>query len=204
MSELFEPPTREYAGYIFDCDGTLADSMVLHHQAWISAFREHGAQFEFDWTLFTSRAGMTLPKTVMELNSQFGLTLDPEAVSHSQRTAYQRLMMGVEPLLPVTDFARDVAQRHPVSVASGGERAVVERTLQNIGMAGVFAVVVTAEDVVHGKPAPDMFLLAAERMGVPPDQCVVFEDSPLGLLAAERAGMAGVLVRSGPRRTTGE
>jgi HAD superfamily hydrolase (TIGR01509 family) len=79
-------------------------------------------------------------------------------------------------------------------VASGGERAVVLRTLELIGLGATFPVVVTAEDVALGKPAPDMFLLAAERMGVPARECVVFEDSALGMEAARRAGMAAVLV----------
>jgi HAD superfamily hydrolase (TIGR01509 family) len=87
-----------------------------------------------------------------------------------------------------------------VAVASGGERQVVLRTLELIGLGQTFPVVVTAEDVERGKPEPDMFLLAAERMGVPPSECVVFEDAVLGLEAARRAGMASVLVRSPPVR----
>jgi HAD superfamily hydrolase (TIGR01509 family) len=191
---MFEPLTRDYAGYIFDCDGTLADSMVVHHHAWLAAFAQHGATFEFGWDLFTSRAGMSLPKTVEALNEQFGLRLDPHAVTASQRQAYERLLAGVRPIAPVVELARRVAQVAAVSVASGGERSVVLRTLELIGLAETFSVVVTAEDVLHGKPAPDMFLLAAERMGVPAAECVVLEDSVLGIEAARRAGMAAVLV----------
>ena len=191
---MFEPLTRDYAGYIFDCDGTLADSMVVHHRAWLAAFTQHGASFEFGWDLFTSRAGMSLPKTVEALNEQFGLRLDPEAVTASQREAYELLLSSVRPIAPVVELALRVARVAPVSVASGGERKVVLRTLELIGLADTFPVVVTAEDVVLGKPAPDMFLLAAERMGVPAEGCVVFEDSVLGMEAARRAGMAAVLV----------
>ena len=191
---MFEPLTRDYAGYIFDCDGTLADSMVVHHQAWLAALGLHGASFEFGWELFTSRAGMSLPKTVEALNEQFGLRLDPEAVTAAQRQAYERLLPGVRPILPVVELARRVARSAPVSVASGGERSVVLRTLELIGLGETFPIVVTAEDVVLGKPAPDMFLLAAERMGVSAHECVVFEDSVLGMQAARRAGMAAVLV----------
>jgi HAD superfamily hydrolase (TIGR01509 family) len=197
MAELvtFEPLTREYDGYIFDCDGTLADSMVVHHRAWLAALAEHGASFDFHWELFTSRAGMTLPNTVRELNAQFGLTLDPEAVTTSQRREYERFLPTVQPIPDVVQLALQVAQTRPVSVASGGERQMVRQTLELIGLARIFPVVITAEDVTHGKPAPDMFLLAAERMGVRPAACVVFEDSVLGLEAAKRAGMASVLVR---------
>lgn len=191
----FEPLTREYGGYIFDCDGTLADSMVVHHRAWLAALTAHGATFAFDWELFTSRGGMTVPNTVRELNAQFGLALDPEAVTNSQREEYERFLPTVQPVPDVVELARRVAATHPVSVASGGERLIVNRTLQLIGLGQTFSVVVTAEDVTHGKPAPDMFLLAAERMGVSPADCVVFEDSVLGLQAAKSAGMASVLVR---------
>ena len=95
----------------------------------------------------------------------------------------------------MVELATRVAQIRPVSVASGGERRIVERTLDLIGLRQTFPVVITPEDVKHGKPAPDMFLLAAERMGVAATDCVVFEDAALGLEAARRAGMAAVLVR---------
>jgi HAD superfamily hydrolase (TIGR01509 family) len=191
---IFEPLTRDYGGYIFDCDGTLADSMVVHHQAWQAAFARHGASFPFDWELFTSRAGMSLPATVRELNAQFGLALDPEQVAQSQRQEYERFLPNVRPIAEVVELARRVAKSHPVSVASGGERRIVRRTLELLGLERLFPVVITPEDVEHGKPAPDMFLLAAERMGVAPHDCVVFEDSALGIEAARRAGMASVLV----------
>jgi HAD superfamily hydrolase (TIGR01509 family) len=192
---VFEPLSREYGGYIFDCDGTLADSMVVHYRAWRSALTEHGATFDFDWDLFTSRAGMSLPNTVRELNAQFGLSLDPDAVSASQHREYERFLDTVQPIAQVVELALRVSMTHPVSVASGSERKVVLRTLELIGLGQTFPVVITPADVTHGKPAPDMFLLAAERMGVPPADCVVFEDSVLGLEAAKRAGMASVLVR---------
>lgn len=192
----FEPLTREFGGYIFDCDGTLADSMMVHHRAWQAALALHGAPIDFGWELFTSRAGMTVPATVRELNAQFGLSLDPELVAASQRAEYERFLPSVQPIVDVVDLARRVAVERPVSVASGGERRIIDRTLDLLGLRQTFSVVVTAEDVTHGKPAPDMFLLAAERMGVAPADCVVFEDAVLGLEAARRAGMASVLVRS--------
>lgn len=193
---IFDPPTREYGGYIFDCDGTLADSMVVHHRAWLRALAAHGATFDFHWDLFVSRAGMTLPQTVRELNAQFGIALDATSLIKTQRSEYERELQSVEPIAEVVELALRVAKTRPVSVASGGERPIVQRTLELIGLGRTFPVIVTAEDVTHGKPAPDMFLLAAERMGVPAADCVVFEDSVLGIEAANRAGMASVLVRS--------
>ena len=128
---IFEPLTREYGGYIFDCDGTLADSMVVHHRAWLAALAAHGAVFDFNWELFTSRAGMTLPNTVRELNAQFGLRLDPEGVTAAQREEYERFLHTVQPIAEVVELARRVAVSRPVSVASGGERQVVRRTLES-------------------------------------------------------------------------
>jgi beta-phosphoglucomutase-like phosphatase (HAD superfamily) len=192
---LFSLPTRAYSAFIFDCDGTLADSMPLHQKAWIQALRQYGATFEFGWDLFMSRAGKTIELTVSELNAEFGLALDPVLVSAAQRAAYDALAVGVQPLDEVVAYARERAQAGcPVSVASGGDAITVRRTLRSIGVSDLFPVVVTAEEVAHGKPAPDLFLLAAERMGVAPSECLVFEDSLLGITAAERAGMGAVLV----------
>jgi beta-phosphoglucomutase-like phosphatase (HAD superfamily) len=192
---LFSLPAKTYSAFIFDCDGTLADSMPLHQKAWIVALRKYGARFDFSWELFMSRAGKTIELTVAELNAEFGLTLDPALVSAAQRAEYDALAVGVKPLDEVVAFARERAQAgYPVSVASGGDAVTVQRTLRTIGVSDLFPIVVTAEEVAHGKPAPDLFLLAAERMGVAPAECLVFEDSPLGITAAERAGMGSVLV----------
>jgi len=192
---MFTPPRERYAGYIFDCDGTLADTMPIHHGAWLSALRKHGASFDFGWELFMSRAGKTIELTVAELNEQFGTALDPLLVAADQRAGFDVLAPTVLALAPVVEFARArAAEGAKVSVASGGDALTVNRTLRTIGVADLFQIVVTAEEVTHGKPAPDLFLLAAARMGVAPEQCLVFEDAALGILAAERAGMDSVLV----------
>ena len=195
---LFSLPAREYSAFIFDCDGTLADSMPLHQEAWIHALRKHGASFEFGWELFMSRAGKSIELTVLELNAQFGLAMDPGLVAADQRACYDVLALGVRPLAEVVAYARErAAAGFPVSVASGGDAVTVRQTLRTIGVSDLFPVVATVEEVEHGKPAPDLFLLAAQRMAVLPEQCLVFEDSPLGILAAERAGMGAVLVTRG-------
>ncbi len=195
---LFTRPVRtqgRYSAFIFDCDGTLADSMPLHQQAWIHALAKHGARFDFGWELFMSRAGKTIEQTVTELNAEFGLDMNPALVAADQRSHYDALSPGVLALEEVVAFAREqAAAGFPVSVASGGDAVTVRQTLRTIGVTDLFPIVVTAEEVAHGKPAPDLFLLAARRMGVGPEHCLVFEDSPLGIQAAERAGMGAVLV----------
>jgi HAD superfamily hydrolase (TIGR01509 family) len=195
LEYTFELPPRAFTALIFDCDGTLADSMPLHFEAWKQAFGAYGAPFDFSWELFLRRAGKTLEVTVEELNLEFSAALDPTAVAAHQRATYRAFLPQIGPVPKVVEFARERAGRLPMAVASGSDRVTVESTLELLGIRELFSVVVTAEEVVRGKPAPDLFLLAAERLGVPPSECLVFEDSPLGIVAAERAGMSAALVR---------
>ena len=187
-----------YDGYIFDCDGTLADTMPLHYDSWLHALKLAGASFEFSWELFSSRAGMSLEHTVLELNAQFELQMDPERVAAAQREVYEIRIDQVRANPAVVRLAREANRDRPVSVASGSRLPHVERTLKAIGIRELFDVIVTPEDVARGKPAPDMFLLAAERMGVAPSHCLVVEDSELGVAAAESAGMHVLLLESAP------
>jgi HAD superfamily hydrolase (TIGR01509 family) len=193
-SARFTPPLRRYAGYVFDCDGTLVESMVLHHRAWQVAFARYEAPFDFDWALFMRRAGMPLRQTVLELNREFGSTLPPEQVVEEQRRAYRELLPGVLPIEPVVAFARALYGHAPLCVASGGHDDLVRQSLGAIGILELFAHIVAAEQVSRGKPDPEAFLLCAERMGLAPSDCLVIEDGDLGIEAAERAGMDWVRV----------
>lgn len=187
---MLEFDTTRYAAAIFDCDGTLVDTMPLHHAAWRAAFDRYHAPFDFTWELFLRRAGMTLEGTVEGLNTQFQCELPPVPVADAQREEYRRLADGgVEPIEYVVQFAREVARHHPAAVASGSSRASVEHALRGIDMLGCFRTIVAAGDVPEGKPAPDAFLLAASRLSVAPERCLVLEDGELGLEAARRAGM---------------
>jgi beta-phosphoglucomutase-like phosphatase (HAD superfamily) len=191
MTPRFIEPTRRYSGYVFDCDGTLADTMLLHHRAWRSALEQAGASFDFDWDMMMSRAGMSLEQTVSELSAQFDFPLDPVGIAAHQRVIYGSLENTVRGVEEVVSFARRVAEFAPLAVASGSHRPHVVRTLETLGIAELFSVIVTPEDVAkgRGKPEPDMFLLAAARMGVPPSECLVLEDAEFGFEAARRAGM---------------
>jgi HAD superfamily hydrolase (TIGR01509 family) len=192
----FTPPDRSNAGYIFDCDGTLVESMPLHFEAWRAAFEQHLAPFDFGWELFTSRAGMPLDTTVVELNLQFAANLDPVSVVRVQRQRYRELLGRVVGIEPVIAFARQVAQSAPVSVASGGHRYEVETSLQNVGLRDLFPCVMTSTDVTRGKPDPEILLRCADAMNVAPADCLVIEDGELGIEAAERANMAWVRVEA--------
>src|SRR5688572_7434365 len=132
FEELSQPLTQ-FEGFIFDCDGTLADTMPLHHRSWVHALASAGARFEFDWDLFVSRAGMSLEHTVVELNRQFGTELDSTTVAMAQRDYYISRSSEVKPIEPVVALAREASKARKVSVASGSEYRHVVHTLELIG-----------------------------------------------------------------------
>ena len=184
---IFTPPEKRYKGYIFDCDGTLAHSMPVHYRAWRQAAEENGLQMSEE--LFYSLGGVPTTRIVEILNEKFGANMDPEKVAKRKEEIYVENMGDMHALEEVAAFAREVAKFGKVSVASGGYLPVVLKTLEAIGFKDFFPVIVTTEQVTRGKPFPDMFLEAAKRMGVPPNECLVLEDSPAGIEAAKAAGM---------------
>jgi HAD superfamily hydrolase (TIGR01509 family) len=184
---IFTPPEKLYKGYIFDCDGTVAHSMPIHYAAWRQTAEENGILMTEE--LFYSLGGVPTTRIVEILNEKFGTNLDPEQVARRKEAVYLENMGNMEPIEEVAAFARKVAKFAKVSIASGGYLPVVLETLEAIGFKDFFPVVVTTEQVSRGKPLPDIFLEAAKRMGVPPNECLVLEDSPAGIDAAKAAGM---------------
>ena len=193
---ILDIPTGEFAGYIFDLDGTLIDSMPIHYRAWDEAMRRAGLPHQLDEELFYSLGGVPTRRVAELIADHYKLTIDPDRVFHEKEALFRELQADARVIAPTVEFARKVASTHPVGVASGGPRVVVRRSLEIAGLASLFPVVVSADDVVHGKPSPDMFLLAAKLMGVEPHKCLVFEDAEPGIRAAEAAGMLWVRVPS--------
>jgi HAD superfamily hydrolase (TIGR01509 family) len=187
-------PSRPFAAYIFDCDGTLVDSMPLHYVCWVESLRKNGATYEFTEDEFYHYAGVPEKDTVIILNKQHGVNIDPEAVVALKAGLFLNRIADLQPVRPVAEYARALHGTAPLSVASGSEAPVVRACLHATGLFDLFPVIITPEDVKRGKPSPDMFLLAAERMGVSPGDCLVFEDGRSGLEAAKAAGMEAVFV----------
>jgi HAD superfamily hydrolase (TIGR01509 family) len=194
---LLEIPERQFGAYIFDCDGTLADTMPLHYRAWRRLVGEYGGTFPEE--LFYRLGGIPTQQILELLRDECGLQVaDTKAAARRKEEYFLELIDQVAPIEPVVRIARQWHTIKPLAVVSGGFRKNVEMTLDAIGIRPLFDAVVCVEDYARGKPFPDPFLQAARLMNVPAGDCLVFEDSPLGLQAAEAAGMQYVLVpRSG-------
>lgn len=187
-------PQDGYDAVIFDLDGTLVDSMPAHFDAWCEALAKHGAANVLPEDVFYAMGGRPTTDIVRELNGELGLKLDPDTVSIDKRNAFYKKLDQVIVIDEVVDFARGQRGKRPMAIASGGARMVVEKILQATGLSDLFDEVVTVNDVKCGKPAPDIFLEAAARLEVAPERCLVLEDAPPGILAAQSAGIQVVCV----------
>lgn len=196
---MVDPIDPSVAGLVFDCDGTIADTMPLHYEAWVEALGQF--KVEFPEALFYEMAGIPSARIVEILNERHGHDLAVQATADIKEELYVRLIPRVRPIAPVVKLIERYAGRLPMAVATGGTRAICSKTLSALDLLHHFQHVVTADDVQHGKPAPDIFLEAARRIGVPPTQCVAFEDADLGVQAARDAGMKVIDVRNWPDAT---
>jgi beta-phosphoglucomutase family hydrolase len=180
-------------GLVFDCDGTIADTMPLHYQAWVQSLGEHG--HDFPEALFYEMAGIPTHTIIEILNQKHGYTLPVQKTSERKDALFLELIPQVTPIEPVVNIIKAYAGKLPMSVATGGTRSLCSKTLSALGLLDYFQAMVTADDVQHGKPAPDIFLEAARRMNVPPKLCCAFEDAELGLASANAAGMLAIDIR---------
>jgi beta-phosphoglucomutase family hydrolase len=188
-------PDGNYEAVIFDLDGTLVDSMPAHFAAWTQALAQFNVRKDvFPEDVFYSMGGRPTTDIVVELNGEFGLRLDPADVALAKRDAFMNLIDQVEINEDVVNYAKSLRGKLPMAIATGGSRLVVEKTLLATGISDLFDEVVTADDVKCGKPAPDIFLEAAKKLGVDPKKCLVLEDAPAGIMAAQCAGMDVVTV----------
>lgn len=189
---LINFPQTGFSAVIFDCDGTLVDSMPAHFEAWCDALAQYGAANVLAEDVFYAMGGRPTKDIVIDLNAEYGLKLDPARVALAKREAFLRRLHNVELIDEVADFARSLRGKIPMAIASGGSRYVVEKTLQIIGASDWFDEVVTADDVPIGKPAPDIYLETAKRLGVAANLCLALEDAPAGIESAIAAGMTVV------------
>lgn len=187
-------------GLIFDCDGTLADTMPAHFLAWSRATERHGMVFPEE--RFYSLGGMPSRQIVTLLAEEQGIQVDIDLVAAEKERLFMSSLTEVRPIHPVCAVARAEHGRRPLAIASGGYRRIVSATLLQLEVFHLFQAMVTAEDTPRHKPEPDVFLEAARQIGIPPAECLAFEDTDIGLEAVRRAGMVAFDVRTvhTPRR----
>jgi beta-phosphoglucomutase family hydrolase len=185
-------PAGSFRAYIFDCDGTIVDSMPLHYRAWKAALGEWNCDFPED--LFYSWGGKPVREIIAELNQMNGLKMPIEDLATRKEALYLAQLPSLKAIPEVVEHIDAQYGRIPFAVASGSRRDSVLGSLTTVGLLDKFEVVISAEDYTNAKPAPDCFLLAAEELGVDPKECLVFEDTQLGIQAATAAGMASVMV----------
>lgn len=181
-------------GLIFDCDGTLADTMPIHLAAWSATFAARGISCPPGF--IEQVTGMPAERIVAEFNRRYNHRIDARAFAVEKNRRAQLRLAEALPIRPVVDIVLQHRGLLPMAVASGGTRDNVLLTLDAIGLADVFLTVITADDPVAPKPDPQIFLEAARRLGVKPAYCQVFEDGAAGLEAARRAGMVATDVRA--------
>jgi len=187
-----ELPDGPFQAYLFDCDGTIADSMPLHYVAWKAALGEWNCPFPED--LFYAWGGKPCEEIIATLNQMHSLEMPVEALAHRKENLYFEMLPQLKPIPEVLEHIQAQHGRIPFAVVSGGRRSSVERSLTALNLLDRFETIVGADDYERSKPAPDAFLLAAQRLGVAPKDCLVFEDTDLGIQAATAAGMASVRV----------
>jgi len=185
-------PVGPHDAYLFDCDGTIVDSMPLHYLAWKKALAEWNC--EFDEKLFYAWGGMPIVEIVSTLNKERGLNMPAEQVAHRKESLYFELLPQLRAVPEVLEHLEARHGQIPFAVVSGSALDSVTASLSQLHLLDRFDTLVCAGDYKKSKPDPEAFLLAATRLKVAPESCLVFEDTDMGIQAATSAGMASVKV----------
>jgi len=185
-------PKGPFKAYLFDCDGTIADSMPLHFIAWTKILSEWNCEFPED--KFYAWGGMPIVDILNTLNKEQGLNMPVPELMVRKEALYFELLHELQPIPEVLEHILESHGRIPFAVVSGSARDSVEKSLETLGILDKFDTLVCAGDYTKGKPDPEPFLLGAQRLGVAPEDCLVFEDTEMGIQSATAAGMASVKI----------
>jgi len=187
-------PEGKFEAYLFDCDGTIVDSMPIHYLAWKRALAEWHCEFTED--LFYGWGGLSVAEIISRLNAMHGLQMPLDAVSRRKEEFYYESLPQLKAVPEVLEHIDDQYGQIPFAVVSGSTRESVTASLNALKLLDKFETLVCAGDYKNSKPDPEPFLIAAARLGVPAESCLVFEDAELGVQAAKAAGMASVMIAS--------
>ena len=177
---------------IFDLDGTLADTMPIHFQAYKNVLKNFGIDIAPD--VFISLAGIPAVGTISKLNEIYRTQMNAEEVGQLKEEEYEKIMHKMKAVGPVVELVERYFGKLPMAVGTGGYKRLSWKTMNILGLDKYFDILVSNEDVERPKPFPDTFLRCAELMNIDPAVCEVFEDGVLGIQAAKDAGMMATLV----------
>jgi HAD superfamily hydrolase (TIGR01509 family) len=183
----------DYDAFLYDCDGTLADTMGGHKASYRAVAGMYG--FELDDTLIDELAGLPVLQVAEEIRRQYGVDFDPAVFTQQKNTMYElSFIQETQPIGFVVEHLKAHVGKVRIAVVSGSSRASVSRTLRMLGISTLVEVLVCAGETARGKPFPDPFLAAAAKLTVEPSRCLVFEDGVPGVQAAEAAGMRWIRI----------
>jgi len=177
---------------IFDLDGTLADTMPVHFWAYKNVLGSYDINFTPE--LFATLAGIPAVGTIEKLNKLFGTTMDAKKVGHLKEIEYEKIMHKMKAIDPVVELVKQYCGKLPMAIGTGGYNRLAWKTIDILGLNKYFDILISADDINNPKPHPETFLKCAEKMGVDPEFCQVFEDGEPGMQAAKAAGMMATLV----------
>jgi beta-phosphoglucomutase family hydrolase len=179
---------------IFDLDGTLLDSMPVHYEAWKEICKDR-LNFDFTEDFFYRHAGVSSEKIFEDIKSLVKKDFDTGQYAKAKEELYETKLHKLSLVQPVMEIVKKYHGRMPMSIGTGSPREGSWKALRTMGLDAYFTMLVSKEDVLHPKPAPDTFLKCAEIMGADPLTCQVFEDGEPGLKAARSAGMIATDIR---------
>ena len=185
-------PEGKFGAYLFDCDGTIVDSMPLHYLAWKKTLSEWKCDFSEE--LFYKWGGMPVAEVIATLNRERGLQMPVEELEHRKENLYYELLPQLKAIPEVLEHIEEQHSKIPFAVVSGSTRESVIKSLTIVNLLGRFETLVCAGEYQKSKPDPEAFLMAAANLGVAPEVCLVFEDTDMGIQAARAAGMGWVKV----------
>lgn len=180
-------PAHQFKALLFDFDGTVADTMGVHLKAWNLGLAGYNLTLSRDQ--HQAWAGRPTKMIVQMLNEIHKIEIAVEEFLKEKEVHFFSSLQEVKEITSVVDIIKHYHGALPMAVVTGSRRAPVEKTLAHLGLTHYFDQLICAEDYAQGKPAPDCFLLGASRLGVDPQDCLAFEDAPLGIEAAQKAGM---------------
>lgn len=187
-SDNFEP-----AAIIFDCDGTLVDSMPAHYIAWVQTIAEYGLTFEED--RFYALGGWPTMKVAQLVIDENGLDVTAEELTDTKEARFEQNLDSLKNIEPVVEVVEQYYGKIPLAVGTGAIDRICREMLTHAGLLDRFQAIVAADHVQNHKPAPDTYLEAARLLGVPPEKCLVYEDTEPGVEAGLAAGMQVIDVR---------